>query len=729
VQSVSSCVCRRSLGRVSVRIAFSVGALIVSLLVFSGIVTRSAVPPTEGIGAPVASSPIAPTYSLEALQEVAMLKAVRLWGPVTCGTPLPMCDSEGRLIAYEFPFRLGGEQFPSWEETQTEIEAGAALRAALAHGAAYREAPEDANRTAGAVVSVGTPASYGQTYASGFRTTAESMRWGIGKYGTVLVSAISQGAPVLRYSNSLPYYYSNGIRARRRAAREVGVDPLLQRIFHGRLLGDWFEFASAAGETVYVHSGSLRSTSELPFAVEVNRTRTSSDANPRELGEALASGAPTGAEHRVSAWQLVEPYEWIYGCSPTSAAMALSYWDNYVAGVGKHLAFGKLIRRYATIQDPCFGDTFSVPSLIEDLRMDMGTVIALFGCPDPNNTDYSGTHPDNIGPGIETAASEVGYPFTSNRHRAVSDDWLWGVVTGEINNNRPFVWSQWSENDGLGHSMCAFGYTDDGYVLVYNTWDTVKHFYKYNMWFDDESESTGLSGVQIDTVEWGGGTPGQDIRLDYPAGGELLEGGVPVQIEFYQYGSSIQRVDLFSYLEDEYISFSEISSTQHLGTVWTGEEGTHQFTWTPPTVAEGTEFRIWISGENSGVQYGLDSTYYPFTVTPPTPSACVPSNISPSDGEVGTNLSPVLSWGCAGGVGWDSFDIYFGTSSDPPLAVSNWALMLWEPDEVLDLDTRYYWRVVAKKSGFDSSTSDIWTFQTVSCIACTASLPSPSSAD
>jgi len=42
-------------------------------------------------------------------------------------------------------------------------------------------------------------------------------------------------------------------------------------------------------------------------------------------------------DHIIPSPSLLQPFEWTYGCSPTAAAMVLSYWDNYEPGVERSL--------------------------------------------------------------------------------------------------------------------------------------------------------------------------------------------------------------------------------------------------------------------------------------------------------------------------------------------------------------------------------------------------------
>jgi len=88
----------------------------------------------------------------------------------------------------------------------------------------------------------------------------------------------------------------------------------------------------------------------------------------------------------------------------------------------------------------------------------------------------------------------------------------------------------------------------------------------------------------------------------------------------------------------------------------------------------------------------------------------MPSNPTPSDGSNNISLYQILSWQCSDP---DSdpltYDVYFGTASMPPKAVSDLTEASYDPD--LEENTTYYWRIVAKDSE-DSTASFIWNFTT-----------------
>ena len=132
------------------------------------------------------------------------------------------------------------------------------------------------------------------------------------------------------------------------------------------------------------------------------------------------------------------------------------------------------------------------------------------------------------------------------------------------------------------------------------------------------------------------------------------------------------------------------------------------------------------SGSNTGIYYYNDETN-PDPASPPTASTrtssinriqlgfpntsapLAPTLLYPSDG-AWAFTNEVLSWAPTLGAGdADAYDVYLGTSSDPPLEISDLTATTYDPD--LQPGTTYYWKVVAKNQ-IGNTASAIWSFKT-----------------
>lgn len=96
-----------------------------------------------------------------------------------------------------------------------------------------------------------------------------------------------------------------------------------------------------------------------------------------------------------------------------------------------------------------------------------------------------------------------------------------------------------------------------------------------------------------------------------------------------------------------------------------------------------------------------------FFVGPPN----TPSSPDPADGATGVDINKDLSW--TGGPGSTiTYDVYFGTASDPPKVVSGQSGTTYDPG-TMDYETTCYWKIVAWDTQGNSAVGPIWHFTTV----------------
>jgi hypothetical protein len=96
------------------------------------------------------------------------------------------------------------------------------------------------------------------------------------------------------------------------------------------------------------------------------------------------------------------------------------------------------------------------------------------------------------------------------------------------------------------------------------------------------------------------------------------------------------------------------------------------------------------------------------TVAAPCATPGTPSNPSPANGATGISTSPTLGWSAISNT--DSYDVYFGTSSNPPYAGNTTGTSYLRSS--LSYSTTYYWKVVAKNDCGSSTAGSVWSFST-----------------
>jgi len=90
-----------------------------------------------------------------------------------------------------------------------------------------------------------------------------------------------------------------------------------------------------------------------------------------------------------------------------------------------------------------------------------------------------------------------------------------------------------------------------------------------------------------------------------------------------------------------------------------------------------------------------------------------PSSPDPENGATGQPISLSIGWYCTDPDGDPlTFDVYFGTNNDPPLISANQSEWTFNPG-ILNTNSTYYWKIVAKDNNGNSTTGSIWNFATV----------------
>jgi hypothetical protein len=97
------------------------------------------------------------------------------------------------------------------------------------------------------------------------------------------------------------------------------------------------------------------------------------------------------------------------------------------------------------------------------------------------------------------------------------------------------------------------------------------------------------------------------------------------------------------------------------------------------------------------------------THNPPNPSCCP----HPGDGEGSVSVYTFLSWGRSDTIlGSLTYDVYLGTSADPPLVKNNHETLFYFPDPLKD-NTTYYWKIVVRDKEGLTTEGPLWQFHTL----------------
>jgi hypothetical protein len=324
---------------------------------------------------------------------------------------------------------------------------------------------------------------------------------------------------------------------------------------------------------------------------------------------------------------MIIPVIWTRGCSPTSASMVLNFYD-HLTPIGKITIGGKFFGRMIEYWANHWVSGRNVPmTLIDDLHDDMGTS-------DPSG----GTSASDIGPGIiATANGRYGYSFQTEQHDSGStSNWCWPAIAYEISENRPFVWSVVTDEDeGHGHSLCAFGYTEDQYVITFNTWSQTKDYWYYKQY----NNTWDASITFVDRVVPGGGSD-SDIYLDEPIGGEYYTSGNSGRIWWYQWGTLIISARVY-YSTDGGQNWTFIDQID-------SSSGWNYYDWTVPYVNT-DQARIKITGyimtDNGPASYSFEGSLDNFSIrmNPLSPPASINYPDYSSDGNFTVSWTAVMN--------------------------------------------------------------------------------------
>ena len=127
-------------------------------------------------------------------------------------------------------------------------------------------------------------------------------------------------------------------------------------------------------------------------------------------------------------------------------------------------------------------------------------------------------------------------------------------------------------------------------------------------------------------------------------------------------------------------------------------------------IAVDSQGTVMITGFSTGAAANYDYTTIAYSQQEPPVQ---PRNPQPADATESVPLFEELEW-FSGHIDINepvTYDVYFGTTSSPPLVSANQSERSYNPGE-LSQDTTYYWQIVAWDSQHRSSPGPLWQFST-----------------
>jgi hypothetical protein len=127
--------------------------------------------------------------------------------------------------------------------------------------------------------------------------------------------------------------------------------------------------------------------------------------------------------------------------------------------------------------------------------------------------------------------------------------------------------------------------------------------------------------------------------------------------------------------------------------------------YTDSGLSAGSTYAYRSRASNSAGFSDYSNTSSATTASPSAPGT--PTTPSPSDGASNVSWDVTLKWSASNAA---QFDVYFGTSSSPPLFASNVTSSTFALSKLAQ-GTKFYWRIVARNS-VGSADGPVWSFTT-----------------
>lgn len=389
---------------------------------------------------------------LDEVCKIADQNASALWGNVSSAEPIAYYAANDELIGYRFNFAIG-KSFPD--------------------GALLKQQCEESS-------------------VNGDKKS----RWGIDDYGTMFVSARKDIGVIQEYSKALSPEYSMGFKMEELARQSLGNAVSLKKVYYVNFVNQWFCYTNGSMD-VYINVFPKTQVVGREKFLEITQTKLffctkgdfSEEWNAYQTGIPMASKAEVWISHPENC----KFYDWSYGCTPTAAAMLLSWWDYNSINTDDNYA--RLVdfyfERWDDVEEE---DDWQVPNVQKELAIELGT-----------DTLTGETDRDNIEMGFNTVCNLLNYNqynFSITDHDQGGDyEWYFNKIISEVGaNDRPIQISI------PEHSECCVAYDESTNLIgVHNTW------WEGVQWINRNQLERVFTVV-------GGGALGLAITLEHPLG-------------------------------------------------------------------------------------------------------------------------------------------------------------------------------------------------------------------
>jgi hypothetical protein len=237
--------------------------------------------------------------------KIATSEARRMWGDVTCGTPIVCTDMDGKINYYMVPFRIGGDRFPGVEEISANRRASlrrihsllSDFRPDYGAGPAESLLLEADTDSQGSDVRgpVDVPAERPDgtpSHRIEYQRALERLREEVSesaedrRYGTIMISARRDRYPIPAVYHFLAPFFMTGEEALELAQADLGFPgcPLENLLFLGP--GELFYRFVGAGREVLVNCKTLAVIRDVEgFRAKVEAIRTDGTLLPHAEAE------------------------------------------------------------------------------------------------------------------------------------------------------------------------------------------------------------------------------------------------------------------------------------------------------------------------------------------------------------------------------------------------------------------------------------------------------------